>query len=102
MGVEAVAAGLCCIEYFPYYSARFSRAPPTVPSQAYGFHLVRKAIARRAAVVIMRSFDLWTRAVPELVSYQHCFPLRSPQNVAVSPKNCPDGYPQILQRLRRR
>jgi len=71
-----------------------------VPSQEYGFALVRDAIARDAVIVVMRSLARWLAAVPELAGYSRRFGLRSVQNVTISPKNCPDGYAAVIDALR--
>jgi hypothetical protein len=96
---ERVASALLCVEYFPYHSRRFRAAGLALPSQRYGFGLVRRALARGAVVVCMRARTLWTAAVPELGAPGRLLVLRTPQNVAVSPRNCPDGYGQIRRAL---
>lgn len=101
VGVEAVAQGLLCVEYFGYHSATYSGATPRLPSQDYGFNLVRSALAREAVVLVLRSAKFWFAAVPELSSYRRRYSLRSVQNVSVSPKNCPDGFSEVLGALRR-
>ena len=98
-GVKAVANGLLCIEYFPYHSTKFRHSKLSVPSQQYSFDLVRSAIARNAAFVVMRAEKLWRAAVPELAAYRRLYGLSSPQNVVISPNNCPEGYTIILDAL---
>ena len=100
VGLETVANGVLCVEYFPYHSDQFSGRTPSVPSQEYGFALVRDAIARDAVIVVMRSLARWLAAVPELAGYSRRFGLRSVQNVTISPKNCPDGYAAVIDALR--
>ena len=68
-GLKAVAHSLLCVEYFPYHSTRFAHAKLRVPSQQYSFGLVRSAMARNAAIVVLRSEKLWRAAVPELDTY---------------------------------
>jgi hypothetical protein len=98
-GVKAVAKGVLCVEYFPYHSTRFGHAKLHVPSQQYSFTLVRKAMARRAVIVIMRSEKLWRAALPELELYPRLYQLRNPQNVMITENNCPRGYADIVGRL---
>jgi hypothetical protein len=96
---ELVAAQLLSVEYSPYHSERFGHHP-MLPSQEYGFHLVRQAVLRNAVVVVMRSLKLWQAAVPELIGYHRAFTLRSVQNVAISPGNCPDGFGLLIEAFR--
>ena len=98
-GLRAVARGLLCVEYFPYHSTRFAHSRLNVPSQQYSFGLVRSALSRNAVIVIMRSERLWRAALPELNHYPRCYCLQNPQNVVVTPNNCPDGYGEILAAL---
>lgn len=99
-GSAAVAHRLLCIEYFPYHSQRYGARVPRLPSQEFGFELVRAAIEREAVIVVMRSARLWEAAVPELVNYGRRFKLVNVQNVALSPGNCPAGYGEIVAALR--
>ena len=98
-GAAAVARRFLCIEYFPYHSTRYRALPTELDSQQYNFALARQAIARGSLIVIMRGKTNWTRAVPELSSYKYVYELKSPQNVTISPGNCPDGYPHIIRIL---
>jgi hypothetical protein len=95
----ALAQSILCVEYFPYHSRRFDHASLQLPSQEYGFGLVRSAVARGAVVVIMRARKLWTSRVPELEKYSRAYTLNSPQNVVVSPRNCA-GFDAIVSAVR--
>lgn len=97
-GLACVASRILCVELFPYHSRHYGRVPP-LPSQAYGFQLVERAIRRDALVVAMRSWRLWRQAVPALASYTRVVRLRSPQNVAISPRNCGDAWPLVTSAL---
>jgi hypothetical protein len=92
-----LARGLFSIEYFPYVSKRYGNL--RVPSQAYGFALLREALARDALVVVMFGEGRWHDAVPELRTYQPRHRLRSSQNATISERNCPDGYREIVARV---
>jgi hypothetical protein len=94
-------AGFLCVEYFPYHSRRFKKPVQNLPSQQYGFHLVHRAIDRGAIIILMRSKRLWLEAVSQLHGYSRLFELRNPQNPAISPRNCPQGYPLIAEILLR-
>ncbi len=102
VGLEVVANRVLCVEHFPYHSQRYSSRVPRVPSQDYGFGLVREAMEREAAIVVMRSARRWEAAIPELASYGHRYHLRNVQNVCISPNNCPDGYAAVINALRSR
>lgn len=97
--LATVASSFLCVEYFPYHSRSYGSGTPRVPSQAYGFELVRRALDRGAVIVLMRSRKRWFHAVPELACYRRLYCLRSPQNVSLSQRNCPDGFPEILRKL---
>lgn len=96
---KTVASQVCCIEFFPYHSRSFDKRVGIVPSQEYNFQLVRRAIAQNAIIVIMRGRHDWQACVPELQSYKHSYTLNSPQNVTVSERNCPNGFPKIARFL---
>jgi hypothetical protein len=97
VGAQTVARNVLCVEYFPYHSERFGHGALRLTSQNYSFNLVRVAIEREAVVVCMRGKRFWFEAVPELISYSRLFHLNSTQNVAVSPRNCPDGFEQLVE-----
>ena len=97
---KLVARRLFCVEYFAYHSKKFTyRRRGLLRSQEYGCFLVRKALDRRAIVVILRARSRWFRAVPELREYERCFELLSPQNVVISKGNCPDGFDMICDAI---
>jgi hypothetical protein len=100
-GRDKLARSILLIDYFPYHSRRFGHANLRLPSQECGFGLVRSAIARGAVVVIMRARSLWLKAVPEIEKYPRAFSLNSPQNVVLSPRNCPTGFDSIVLSIRR-
>lgn len=92
---EVVERNIFCVEYFGYHSSKYEPGD-LVPSQQYGFSLVRAAMKRDALIVSMRAHKRWTTAIPELASYPRIFRLDSPQNVVVSPDNCPPGKFDLL------
>jgi hypothetical protein len=98
-GSKKLARSLLFVEYFPYHSRRFDHAKLELPSQEYGFDLVRSAIARGAVVVVMRGRTLWTRRIPELASYPRAFRPKSSQGAWVSPGNC-EGFDAIVSAIR--
>jgi hypothetical protein len=100
VGLERVRRGVLVIEQVPYKSRRFYGLPRTLPSQEYTFELARQACARNAVIVVMRSYKSWMSHVPELAEAHH-HRLSSTQNVMISPGNCPAGFEEIVEALRR-
>lgn len=97
---QVVAQRICCVEYFPYHTQRFSHKRLHLKSQEYSFHLVRNAMRRNAIVVLMRSRRLWFEAIPELKKHPKLFVLNSPQNTIISRNNCPDGFDVICRTIK--
>ena len=96
---KELARSILCVEYFPYHSSRFNHAGLRLPSQEYGFGLVRSAIARGRVVVIMRAERRWKERVPQLEGYPQVFGLSSPRNVVISPRNCV-GFDAVVSAIR--
>jgi hypothetical protein len=100
-GRNQLARSILCIELFPYHSRRFCHENLKLPSQEYGFGLARSAIARGAVVVIMRARRQWLAKIPELEKYPRVYTLKNPQNVVISPGNCPgEGFENIVSAIR--
>lgn len=99
-GLHTVANAFLCIEYFPYPSRKFKAMRSPLESQRYSFDLANQAIDRNAVIVLMRGKKLWENAVPRLAGYSRLFTLNSHQNVAISCKNCVEGFPKIEAILR--
>jgi hypothetical protein len=87
---EHLSRALLCVEFFPYHSRKYRHADVNLPSQEYGFDLIRQAISRKAFIVKMRGTNNWLDRVPELEEYPRTVALNSWQNVAISPRNCPE------------
>lgn len=99
-GFDTVAKNLFCIQYFPYHSKKYKPSAAVIPSQHYGFTLLRAALARGAEVVVMRSRRLWSAAVPELNTYVRMHLVRNPRNPTLSPRNLGQvSFEQIVTRL---
>lgn len=99
VGDAGAARAFFCIEFFPYHSKKYRPLDRVLPSQEYGFHLLREAMTREALVIVMRSQKVWEQAVPQLRRYGRKFVLKNPQNVSVSPGNCPNGWAEIERTL---
>ena len=98
-GDEVVARSVCNVVFFPYASRTFGHWRCELPSQAFGFRLVQRAVERRAAIVLMRrgQWKWWRDRVPGLDGYRNLVVLRNPQMPSVSPKNCePGDYERIV------
>lgn len=100
-GIDAVARSLLCVQLLGYHSRAFGAHKLCLPSQAYGFHLVKEAMRREALIICMRSWRLWCEAVPKLATYPRLHRIRNARNPALSPANLPDGYDAVLETVRR-
>jgi hypothetical protein len=101
-GQRLIARGVFCIEYFPYHSRKFGAGKIAVPSQQYSFALVRKAIVRRAVIIVMRSSKRWFCQIPQLRQYANLYEIRSVQNPTISPRNCrKKGFERAVNALKR-
>src|SRR5262245_6795845 len=98
-GVEVVARSVLNVVYFPYPSQRYGHGGLPLPSQEYGFQLVREAVKRKAAVVRMRANKGWFEKVPELNGYDRLYRVRNWQSPAISPGNCAD-YQNVVEAIR--
>jgi hypothetical protein len=61
-----IAEGVMVVEFFPYRSVTYRQLAETVPSQEFGFHLVRKALESKALIVITRGLKPWVEQIPGL------------------------------------
>jgi len=100
VGVDAVAKNMCCVQFFPYHSRTFGSTRLSVPSQQYGFGIVRRAVERGADIIVMRSWKLWSAAVPELRGYRNLHFIKNPRNPTLSLANLGNGFNALLVRLR--
>lgn len=100
IGVEATANGLLCIEYFPYHSYRDPHFPGEIPSQAYSFAIVERAIGRGAMILVMRGIRAWRQRLPHLIGYESAYETKNPQAPYVSPGVFPGPFEQIVSQLR--
>ena len=101
VGEDRAAEHICCLEYFPYHSRVFAHATLRLPSQEYTFELLRRALARKAVVVLTRGTRLWMGAVPALASYPLLICTSNPRSASISPRNCGPAFRRIINQLRR-
>jgi hypothetical protein len=91
---------LTTVQFFPYHSGT-DRNPPIVPSQQFTFALVRQALERGALVIVMRKWDAWRTAVPDLSSYPRLLRNPNPRQLAISPGNLGrDAFAEIVHAVR--
>ncbi len=95
-GRGCVAQNVLAVEMMPYHSIKYR--PLVVPSQAYSFELVRRAIQRRAVIVQMYGKNEWPKCFPELMGHQHYYHVKG-RGVYVTPKSCPGGFPVIVDTI---
>ena len=104
IGIEKLARNLFCVELFPYHSTKYRPMPKVlspnglVPSSAYGFHLVRRAIQTGRPIVATRRLKAWRARIPELRGYVNLFRLRTTASVWLSPANI-EGYDRLIGEL---
>jgi hypothetical protein len=76
------------VDFHGYRSLNWRAIPVTLPSQDFGFELVRRAIRRQATIVVTRGFPQWHVAVPDLANYKSLVRLKNPRSATISPTNC--------------
>jgi len=104
---KIVAKNISVIQFFPYHSLKYKNIPKRIldgylKSQEYNFYLVKKAIERKAVIIIMRSEKLWFKAVPELEKLKKqnkVHRTNSPQNPTLSEINLPTAFNSIKKIL---
>ncbi len=83
---KVLAQGFLSVQYVPYRSTSYQHSRRQMPSQEYGFNLVRQAVARGALVIGLRSERLWKEAIPTLVDYARFYQLSSPRTPVLNEK----------------
>jgi hypothetical protein len=97
-----LARSILAVEFFPYVSHRFGHGRLSLPSQQYGFNLVRNAMKRGAVIVLTRGRRRWEKAVEDLAKYPRLVRLKEVQRAPITPDNCPDPdqYQAIARAIR--
>jgi hypothetical protein len=90
---KRLAEKVCVIEFFPYHSKKYNYSGKVLESQNYTFELVRKAIKRKAIIILMRGKKQWLSNVPSLNNKY--INLRSNQNVTLSKNNLGSNFKKI-------
>jgi hypothetical protein len=83
---ERVRERVAVVEYFPYHSVGYLW-PPRLPSQDFGFSVVREAVSNGAVILVMRQWESWRAAVPQLIPYDKTFRNQHPRQAAISRSN---------------
>ena len=96
---DKLARRVLIVEFHGYRSEGEYR-PITLPSQPYGFELVRAAVVRQATIVFLVGNRLWRDAVAELRVYPNVLQVRSPIRSYLTPRNLgPEGFERVLAAL---
>ena len=97
-----VSRRVLSVEFIAYRSKSFGCGHLRLPSQEYSFALVRRAIERKAAIVIVRGARHWFGAVPELHGYENLIGIVNPQSASLSRGNLKaDGFERLIAALDR-
>jgi hypothetical protein len=82
-----LSRSLLNVVFFPYASEKYPRFKGTLPSQEFGFNLVREAMNHQALIVFFRSPRKWEEAIPELRAYPRRCEVSNFQNPTLNPGN---------------
>ncbi|OIV39457.1 hypothetical protein BIV57_01080 [Mangrovactinospora gilvigrisea] len=94
-----LASKVLAVQFHGYHSPAWHSLPITLPSQAFGFGLVEKAVERGAVIVLLRPRMDWSVAVPGLGSYARLLRVRS-RSTAISPGNLGEaGFKMVADAL---
>ena|SRR5437868_1785186 len=91
-----IERSILSVEFFPYRSVSFGCGHVRLPSQEFSFDLVRRAIARKAAIVVLRGERQWVGAIPELVTECELIRISNPRAASLSVKNLGEASYQRL------
>jgi hypothetical protein len=93
VGIERVASSLCCIQLYPYHSREFRYSKDLLTASVlYSINNVKAAMDDKKLIVVLRSYALWLRLIPELSTYHRCTKTKNPRNPCLTPGNlvpCP-------------
>ena len=87
---------LALAEFFPYHSAKYDTDLDSffdkndyLPSQKFLFELLRNRIIDDedpVTIILMRSFNKWYKAIPELLDYETCYECNNVNNPSLKPE----------------
>jgi hypothetical protein len=76
------------VEFHGYHSQKWAPLPVTLPSQWFGFSLVRQAMDRGAVIVLTRAYRHWRMAVPGLATkYDYFVRTNQARRALIGPGN---------------
>lgn len=84
---QDLAEKVLFVEQHGYHSTRSSSIPGGLPSQEFGFALVRQAMKQHRVIVIGLAASKWYAAIPGLDEYSRKVTKNSPQTRALSRGN---------------
>ncbi|MFE0474894.1 hypothetical protein ACFW2V_25130 [Streptomyces sp. NPDC058947] len=98
---DELARQILAVQFHGYHSRSWRPIPYTLPSQFFAFHLVRRAMSRKAVIILGRIATTWKIAVPELGSYPNVVTPKQSRSVAVSRGNFSrEDFERIEQALK--
>lgn len=115
VGFEEVSKNISLLQFNPYHSSKFRviakkyfedpNLSNYLPSQNYGFELLRSCIDQEKLIVVLRSKKAWFNAVTELKEYEKqgkVITIKNKRQPSLSPKNfeTENGYNQLLTVLK--
>ena len=100
---EKVAQNIALVQFFPYHTKKYNDVPKRIfsgylESQKYNFDLVRKAIERKATIILLRGKRQWFEAVDGLEKYENLYFTNSPLNTTLTKKNL-KSFDDIVEKL---
>ena len=97
------------LQYFPYHSKNFKKTNPTLEVQQTTFDILSNAIEEKKIIILLRSRQLWEKAVPKLIGYPNLILLKQnkngwePRSIYSLKKEMlanPDKYKDIIKALK--
>lgn len=106
VGQPKVEKNIFCVDYFPYHvPAKFKHGQVRVPSQKYGFSLLKQAMERDAVILFLykEARRLWSGydAIPELHDYRRAYEPGSGGDGIIDEINFPQGFPVAVETLQK-
>lgn len=89
LGFAELAVRILNVEFHGYHSEKWAPLPVTLPSQCFGFWLVKQAMDRGAVIVVTRAYREWRMAVPGLESYTNRVLTNQVRRALIGPGNIP-------------
>lgn len=91
-GIGKTAELLCCIQYYPYHSRKFSKTAGMSSTTEYTAHIIKTGMKFRKYIIVLRSWRYWVALVPELADYDRLAMIKNPLNPCLTPKNLGGDY----------